>query len=825
MQIYRRIADHMDSYYNKVGTTMDNDKKKYAGEEKNRMRDAVRAGIGKAIKKAAIVTGVVLFFTSCGVVGRTAADGMEEGAGQADYKPLPGTLAEAGSFAYTDEENKLWLWEQGGEEPVLLTDKAFALEEKAKTGGSYWEEWEYWQEWDNRTGQWVWNQESALEGSVQKVPDGGVYFPQEMRWESFCMKRSAGEQEEALQYANEEAAGEYAGVRVFLYDLYRHGTEDEDGQSEEVAGNVCYYQMDGKGNIWYCRVESAGETGMDFPLAECTLYRYDGKENLKIGKINGRRKEPFRVDEEGEYVLFFALDDGLYGCKPGEEAELLVEGLCKDMFYEWGIYADADMGRIVYAKDSAIGIKDRRSGAQWRLEGEGELLFAGLAGEKADRIWTLRIEERTAYSDWIERGMEEGEDEDTRKLWELMERGGHGLYPSMCHAVMSDISRGEAENIQTVDGYLLDWPDVERGYSPGWSDAELVSGPRQIYYMEMIPKDSMEKFTLEEVLGEYTPGDVLEIYEGLKAEGGYQEIYGEAYEEYAFSDAFFRCMDGAALEKKADLYAVTAEGMRRTDGVEMENGIGVASAEYGGGSLYLKTYPRVDWQGNGTPYKWREDIYVLAGDGSCEKVVEAAEETAVRLGEVFYSRESGVFGLASLYRSGFSGRVATAVSISMESIRKSPRSNRILFLADGLIGDTEQTEDVRAVSVEELREAYWEQTGKKTGYGGEGGERTLVLADENGAQILAENVFRYGFYGEDSIWILQHEEKKADGEEDTEESDPYGWEAWSEEEDDSTRGGCLYIYENGEKKRIAERAVWMVGLERQKAAGAMWRYE
>lgn len=101
----------------------------------------------------------------------------------------------------------------------------------------------------------------------------------------------------------------------------------------------------------------------------------------------------------------------------------------------------------------------------------------------------------------------------------------------------------------------------------------------------------------------------------------------------------------------------------------------------------------------------------------------------------------------------------------------------------------------------------------------------MVLADENGAQILAENVFRYGFYGEDSIWILQHEEKKADGEEDTEESDPYGWEAWSEEEDDSTRGGCLYIYENGEKKRIAERAVWMVGLERQKAAGAMWRYE
>ena len=802
-----------------------------ADKGRDDMGKTKKAGIRETIKRAAAVTAIALFFTGCGAMGRLSADGREGEFRQED------SLEDLSLFAYTDEENRLWLWKQGNEEALLLTDKAFALGGMEDADLPYWEEWEYWQEWDNIADSWVWNNERALSGIIKKAPDDAVYFPQEMRWESFSMQRSVGEREEAQRYANGKTVDEYAGVRIFLYDLYQCGTEAADGQKEKVADDVCYYRMDGQGNVWYCRVAAAveedgtkGWEGMDRPFAKCMLYRYDGKEHQEIGEINGRRREPFRVDAEGNYVIFFALDDGLYGCEPGEERELLVEGLYRDMFNDWGIYTDADMGRIIYAENDVIYIKDWKNGRERQLTGEGGILLTGLVGEKADRILTLRLEEGTAYSDWIERGEEEGEDEDTGKLWELMESRGNSSYPAMCHASMADISRGRAEDIQTEDGYLLGWPDLESGYLPEWLDTDQINIPKKVYYMEMIPADSFEKFTLEEVLGEYTPADVLEIYERIKAEEGYKEIYGEEYEEYALSEALFRCIDRRALEEKANLYAVTAEGICRVDGVATGNGIGIVSSEYGdaGGKLYLKTYPWADWQGNDAYFRWREDIYAMDESGNCEKAVEAAEETAVRGDEVFYSRETGMLGLTSLYRSGFSGRVAEAASISLESIRKSSCSNRILFLAKGLAEeDAGRTEEIHAMSAEELKKDYSNRKWMGTGSGGGKETRILVLADENGAEALAEDVFQYGFYGEDSVWILQYAQEKAAGDNESAGEDDYwyDWDSWDDTGNGDKRGGCLYIYENGEKRLITEQAVWMVRLENQRAAGAMWHSE
>lgn len=237
-------------------------------------------------------------------------------------------------FAYTDEENCLWFWEQGAGEAMLLTDRAFALEGGGETEAPYWEEWEYWQEWDDAVSGWIWNYEKAMEGSVQKAPDGNIFFPREMRWGNFRMQRSAGEYEEVLEYTKEEDVGEYAPVRMLLYDLYRHragtaraeteetgGTEkpEDAGQAAEaemVAESVCCHYADSQGNIWYCKIEGNGVgemEGGEYPFAASVLYRFDGKENLRIGEINGRKEEPFRVGGKGDYVVFFSLDDGFYG--------------------------------------------------------------------------------------------------------------------------------------------------------------------------------------------------------------------------------------------------------------------------------------------------------------------------------------------------------------------------------------------------------------------------------------------------------------------------------------------------------------------------------
>lgn len=724
-----------------------------------------------------IAGAAALLLVGCGGTWGRSAEETE--AGQVEY------------FAYTDEDNRLWFWEQGAGEAMLLTDQAFALEGDEP----------YWQEWDDTVSGWVWNHEKAMEGSVQKAPDGNIFFPQEIRWDSFCMQRSVGEYEEALKYMEEDDVEEYAAVRMLLYDLYRQdagaarteteasdGTKKTEGQGqagepELVAESVCCHYTDSQGNIWYCKIEENGIRkleGEEYPFAASVLYRYDGTENLRIGEINGRREEPFRVSAKGDYAVFFALDDGFYGCEPGEEAELLAEGLHEDLFDDWGVALDADINRIIYIKDDTVWIRDRKKGKEWQLTGEGEVLFAGTVGKQTDRILTLWLEE-TAYADWIERGTERA-DEDAESLLELMERVEYGLYPSLCHARVTDLSSGQAEDIRTQKGYLLNYSDVE----------ELRVSP-EVFYLEMIPEDSVEKFTLEELLGEETPGDVLAYYEELKADEVYERLYGEEYEEHILSEALSYYMDRGALEKRAAVYTVTADGISRAEGMDAENGIVGADYSVDGSRLYVTVYPwlyRKEDENENIFYRWLEDRYVLDGEGNCEKVVEAAEDTAVRNDEVFYTRETGMEGAVSLYRSTSPGRIAQAESVSLESIRKSPCSDRILFL-----------------------------TGDRAGYGEEGTERTLMLAGENGAEILEENVFRYGFYGDDSVWMLQYEE-----EEETPDNMEEDWESWDSESDDRKGGSCLYIYEDGEKRLITEQAVWMAGPGNRKT-GVLWVYD
>lgn len=759
--------------------------------KKDRMKDGEsETGIRKKrngiVKWAAIVLAALIFTASgCGKAG----EGMEAGLQDADF------------FAYTDEENCLYFWKQGMDTPVLLTEKAFAEGkaegEKAEGNAPYWEAWDYWQEWDDGSGQWVWNYESAMQGIVKEGPGDILYFPQEMRWENVCLQRSVGELEEEKKYAKGEAVDEYADVKLFLYDLYRYdgGEGIEEGRRNgKVADQVISCHIDGQGNVWYCRIEKEGrkkedtERGTDAEWgtesAKTVLYRYDGKETIEIGEINGRKKDAYRVSQNGEYVIFFALDDRLYGCRPDGEAALMAEGMEADLFRDTSnIYTNSDMSRIIYAENSTIHIiEDMKKEEEQRIEGTGEYLAVGMLGEDGDKIYTLSVEEETPYTDWIELG--EGEKgEDAEKLWELLEKYNTGTYPILCHVQVMDISSVPAKCIQKEDGYLLAW----------LSDCGMEN-PHKVYCEEMIPAGSFEKVKLADLLGETTPAELLEAYEYRKEDEYYIEAYGEELEEQAFTEAFDSCIERDVLNERGKLCVITEAGIRWLE--ESGGEIGAFVSGYGESNdmLYLKRYRYTEQDEGGYPfhfyYSYLEDELALDGKGNCEIAAEAADETAVRGDEVFYSRETGMGGTVNLYRSSEPGAIAEAESIALESIQSSCHSEAILFLASGLVSGQEQgPEGVYVKSEKDLLMEYYQSIVEKKDVWEDEGEDTLILEDGSGARELGKDVCRYGFYGEDCVWMMLDENA---GEE-------------------TAKGGSgLYIYENGEKKMIADKAVWMV---------------
>lgn len=92
----------------------------------------------------------------------------------------PQETAAADFFAYTDRENRLYLWREGSGEPLLLTDHAFASEGE-KPGIPYWEAWEYWEEWDETKGVWIRNEEKALQDYVDALDASS--------WERTCREQ------------------------------------------------------------------------------------------------------------------------------------------------------------------------------------------------------------------------------------------------------------------------------------------------------------------------------------------------------------------------------------------------------------------------------------------------------------------------------------------------------------------------------------------------------------------------------------------------------------------------------------------------------------
>lgn len=725
------------------------------------------------------------------------------------------TMEAVDFFTYTEEGNRLYLWKQGAEEAVLLTDCAFAQggeagsveegKERAENGAEwkYWEEWEYWQEWDERDKRWVRNDEKALEAVVKEGPDHSLYFPQRMRWENFGIEKSAAEQEEEAKYAIDREVDAYVGIKIFLYDLYRYDESiwtEEVGEAEKIAGNVLFYHVDKAGHVWYCQAVGNGirrMNGEERTMIRCMLYRYDGEEHLEIAEIDGSKNGAFLVRDDGQYVIFYGPDDGLYGAKPREDAVLLAKKVDASYHMGSGFYTDADMEDVIYRGDNAIClVLDRKKENEMQLADTENLLFAGLIGEGEKRIFLLEEigEGEQTYADWILRE-EEKEDADTKRLWELMEQVSSDLYPFLCRASVMDYASSQIECIWQMDGYVLSCPTFNG-----------IENPKKVYYLEMIPADSFQKFTLSELLGENTPADVLQAYEYCK------EDYDEGEERRAISEALRSCWDYEAIRQRGEAYAATADDICWLE--EAGSGSWPTLSDYGASGDVLFPLSHVDvgleWTYSNYSsrfyYGYREDRYALDGEGNCRKIVEAADETVVSGDEVFYSRDSGLEGAVSLYRAGMEGCIAEMVSISMESIKKSTISDAVLFLTGGLLPEEEEQE-IHLRSREELKAVY-DEAAKDMGDDEEAG-RTLALCDGDGVRELEKQVRQYGFYGTDSVWMRQYEEKQEEEAHDSLEE----LEEWEEEAGAWSNGrdcGRLQVYEEGKKKQIAEHAVWVI---------------
>lgn len=702
--------------------------------------------------------------------------------------------APADFFAYTDSKNRLYLWKEGAAEPLLLTDTAFACQEKTEEI-PYWESWEYWEEWDEANNRWIRNEKKALQKTVWETPGQTFYFPGNMRWMHLRMRRGEKEREEALAYTAPEELEEWAGVRVFAYDLYRWqgGGHPE---KERLAENVLFYSVDEKGAVWYCKAspEETLGAGEEMSRVRCMLYRYDGTGHMEIGEINGRLEEPYRVLKGGAYVIFYGMDDSLYGCAPGKAAQLLAERV-DDV-----LYRDDAAGKMLFTRDGTVYILQEGK-EQELLAGASDEIYAGALGEEGDRFFMLDAAEDARYADWIEFDAK-GDDADAQKLWELLGDARMQYYPLLMEVKVIGYTGSLAETVEETKGYVVTGPSVDE-----------AGTARDVYYMEMMPADTFEKIPLSELLGDSLPGDVLYAY------AYYLDNYGEDYAQQALAWALEECWEREAIESRTRAYALTQNGIHPLETLKPGMVFG-SGEEYSadGKLLYLMQYQSPGMEkdyrsyGHHFYYGYLENRYALDKDGGCQKVVELADGTAVLGNEVFYCRNKGLEGYVSLYRTGAEEPVAAAADISMDSLVRSVDSDAVLLLAEGLLtaGGEEQI-PVRMQS--ELREAYAGLGLERSAFAKEEELHTLVLCQNGKAQELEKNIYEYDFYGTDSVWMLQYAPEDL-GETDYESGTQNG------------RIGRLFVRENGEIRQITDQAVWMAGAGDQKSGGrASWVFD
>lgn len=329
-------------------------------------------------------------------------NGQEEGLGsriakggetEEDGNGNGGTPLFGNAFAYMDSADCLYLWQEGSEEPVLLTDEYVTFTTDSMGPESA-----------ENSDMDVWNW-------VSYAPDKKeIYFPSHIKVRQF----------------------EGSGAAV-VYDLY--GYTDE-GRTRLLARDIAAYRLDGDGGLWFSK--AADQDGM-------VLYRLEGEELEEIGEMGAPAEAEFRISADGSYVVFQGKDGGLYGKAQGETARKLAEKA------EGKFFLSADKSRCVYRDGNRIGIVSTQGQG---IDGTVETDNGGkvyVLDENAEYVLVVE-EEKVTYDKVLENDM--GKEGAAGQLWELFGEAEAEYYIRKGKLHLYDAEAGRAEVL--AEGYLMD---------------------------------------------------------------------------------------------------------------------------------------------------------------------------------------------------------------------------------------------------------------------------------------------------------------------------------------------------------------------------------
>lgn len=499
------------------------------------------------------------------------------------------------AFVYTDSENQLFLWNQGGKEPVLLTDKYMRM--TGELMGDY-EEFEAMMD----------NSDVDLYDLVSYAPEKkGIYYPSGIVLRSF------------------------SGYKIVtVFDLYYYS---KIGEKELIDKDVVKYQVDTKGNVWYCKLTGKRD-------AATSLYCYTGKEYLEIGELNGAEEASYQISQDGSYAVFCSIDGGLYGVKERKETESLLKEASGEF------YLSKDAQRCVCRREGkvyVIGIKEGEKNGEIEVP-EGSSVY--ILDEAAENILVVETQ-KAVYADLLKNDVE---GDIGRQLWEKLKEA----------EIEDEIESARMKLYNTVSGKL---DLLEEGYlvdSIQYTEMTPVNG---VYYFEMIPQKTLEEVAVTDYFGSDSIEEVLEVYED-SGESAFDYYYGDM--ELVTCQAQAHVVSNGSLKVLPEIVLQDQTEVRRT--YNSTNG-----------KSYIRVMRYINSE-EGDLILSGEDVYEFDREGNCHKVAETVVQALVISDALYYTRGVASTGNERLYSLEEEGYLLEDIGVNLDQMRKSVETGKIFYL-------------------------------------------------------------------------------------------------------------------------------------------------
>lgn len=303
------------------------------------------------------------------------------------------------AFVYMDGENQLFLWNQGGKDPVLLTDKYMRITGEMMAD---YDEFEAMMD----------DSDIDLYELVSYAPEKkGIYYPSGIALRSF------------------------SGYKIVaVFDLYYYS---KTGEKELIDEDVIKYQVDAEGNVWYCKLTEKRD-------AAAFLYCYTGKEYLEIGELNGAEEAFYQVSQDGSYAVFYGKDGALYGVKERKETESLLQEASGEF------YLSKDAQRCVCRtgdKVYVIGIEEGEKDGELEVPEENGVY---ILDEAAENILVVETQ-KAAYAELLKNDVE---GDTAKQLWEKLKEAEIEYEIEKARMKLYNAVSGEFDLLE--EGYLVD---------------------------------------------------------------------------------------------------------------------------------------------------------------------------------------------------------------------------------------------------------------------------------------------------------------------------------------------------------------------------------